>query len=45
MELLSDKRADPTLAKLVVAALVTAVVLCLVVLLLLTAMGDHVVHN
>ena len=41
---LSD-HTDPTLARVVVTALVTAVVLCLVVLLLLTALGDHVVHN
>ena len=45
MELSRDDRADPRLAKLVVAALVTAVVLCLVALLLLTALGNNVVHN
>ena len=40
-----SEQTDPKLAKLVVAALVTAVVLCLAVLLLLTSLGDAVVHN
>jgi hypothetical protein len=45
MELSRDDRADPRLARFVVASLVTAVVLCLVALLLLAALGDHVVHT
>lgn len=38
-------RVDPRLAKVVVVALVTAVAVVLVVLLLVTALGDDVVHN
>jgi hypothetical protein len=45
MGLSRDDHADPRLAKFVVAALVMAVVVCLVALLLLAALGDHVVHN
>ena len=39
------EHADPSLARSVMAALVTAVVLCLATLLLLAALGDHVIHN
>ena len=45
MELLKPHQPDPRFARAVVAALVTAVVLCLAVLLLITALGDDVVHR
>ena len=45
MEPSKSDQVDPKFAKVVVVALVTAVAVCLVVLLLITMLGEDVVHN
>ncbi len=41
----SSDQADPRFARMVLAGLLAAVVLCLLVLLLVTALGDDVIHS
>ena len=45
MELLRSDQADPKFARRVLTGLISAVVLWLVLLLLLSGLGDDVVHN